>query len=271
MIFEIKDIIYSYSDGSEALDQVSMHVQNGEKVAILGANGSGKSTLLHILDGLYFPEHGHVHAFGELLTEERLREPGFSQAFRRRVGFVFQNPDVQLFSSTVWDEVAFGPLQIGLPQEEVVERVEDVLGMLGIAKLSKRHPYNLSDGEKKKVAIASVLSYNPEVLLLDEPTAGLDPKTQAWVVDCIIELNQAGKTTVIATHDLNIVQEIAERIYVLGEEHKVIAEGNPAHILQDEELLIKGNLAHFHVHRHGSIIHAHSHQHTAHDHHDQHR
>lgn len=270
MVFEVKDIVYKYADGSPALDGVSFRAKAGEKMAILGANGSGKSTLLHILNGLYFPVSGSVHAFGRPLTEESLHDMSLAKEFRRCVGFVFQNPDIQLFSSTVWDEVAFGPLQLGLTDSEVDQRVNDVLEMLNLKKVANRHPYNLSGGEKKKVAIASVLACNPDVLLLDEPTAGLDPKTQAWVVDCIVGLNQAGKTIITATHDLGTVQETADRIYILGEEHKVIAEGNPAGLLQDEELLIRGNLTHYHVHRHGLLTHAHAHRHLAHDHHEPH-
>jgi len=270
MVFEVKDVVYKYADDSPALDGVSFRAKAGEKVAILGANGSGKSTLLHILDGLYFPVSGSVHAFGRPLTEESLHDMSLAKEFRRRVGFVFQNPDVQLFSSTVWDEVAFGPLQLGLTDSEVNRRVNDVLEMLNLKKVANRHPYNLSGGEKKKVAIASVLACNPDVLLLDEPTAGLDPKTQAWVVDCIVGLNRAGKTIITATHDLSTVRETADRIYILGEEHKVIAEGNPAGLLQDEELLIRGNLAHYHVHRHGLLTHAHAHRHLTHDHHEPH-
>jgi cobalt/nickel transport system ATP-binding protein len=270
MIFQAEDVIYNYSDDIIALDNINIQIEEGEKVAVLGANGSGKSTLLHLLNGLCFAGSGSVFAFGQQLSEDIFRDPGFILEFRRKVGFVFQNPDIQLFSATVWDEIAFGPQQLGLSQSDIEKRVEDVLDMLGIEKLRGRHPYRLSGGEKKKVAIASVLSCNPSVLLFDEPTAALDPRTQAWVVDCIMELNSAGKTIVTATHDLSTVQEIADRVYVLGEDHKIIAEGKTATILEDEQVLIKGNLAHYHYHKHGSVIHTHEHRHYGSGHHDDH-
>lgn len=269
MIFEAKDLFYKYADGIVALDNINIEVEEGDKVAVLGANGSGKSTLLHILNGLFFAESGSVYAFGQQLTEEFFRDPEYTLDFRKKVGFVFQNPDVQLFSATVWDEIVFGPKQLGLPQEEIEERVEDVLDLLGIAKLKDRNPYRLSGGEKKKVAIASVLSCNPSVLLFDEPTASLDPRTQAWIIDCLIELNSAGKTIVTATHDLSTVQEIADRVYVLGEDHKIIAEGKTALILRDEDVLLKGNLAHYHYHKHGSLLHKHKHHHHGLGHHNE--
>jgi cobalt/nickel transport system ATP-binding protein len=266
LIFEIKNVGYLYTDKVRALQGVSMKVFQGEKIAILGANGSGKSTLLHVLNCLVFPSVGTVKAFGHFLTEDSLNGEQFSREFRRRVGLVFQNPDVQLFSPTVFDEIAFGPTQLDFSEEEVTRRVNDILKVLDIDKIAQRNPYNLSEGEKKKVAIASVLSYNPEVLLLDEPTAGLDPRTQAWIVDSIVELNLAGKTIITATHDLSIVPEIADRIYILGENHQVIAEGESDKLLVDEELLIRANLAHFHVHRHGAVAHAHRHRHLIHEH-----
>lgn len=270
LVFEIENISYLYADKIRALQNVSMRIFEGEKIAILGANGSGKSSLLHVLNCLVFPSAGTVKAFGHPLTEDNLNGEEFSREFRRRVGLVFQNPDVQLFSPTVFDEVAFGPIQLDLSHDEATRRVNDVLEALDIDKIAQRNPYNLSGGEKKKVAIASVLSCNPEVLLLDEPTAGLDPRTQAWVVDSIVELNRAGKTIITATHDLSIVSEIADRIYILGENHQVLAEGKPDKLLVDEELLIKANLAHFHVHRHGAVAHAHRHRHLTHEHEHRH-
>lgn len=266
LVFEIENAGYSYGDKVCALQDINMQIFAGEKIAILGANGSGKSTLLHILNCLVFPSAGTVKAFGRFLTEDTLNGGEFSREFRRRVGLVFQNPDVQLFSPTVFDEIAFGPTQLDFSEEEVTRRVNDILKVLDMDKIAQRNPYNLSEGEKKKVAIASVLSCNPEVLLLDEPTAGLDPRTQAWIVDSIVELNQAGKTIVTATHDLSIVPEIADRVYILGENHQVLAEGEPNKLLIDEDLLLKANLAHFHVHRHGAVAHAHRHRHLTHEH-----
>ncbi|MFA5867273.1 MAG: ABC transporter ATP-binding protein [Actinomycetota bacterium] len=268
MVFELADVSYEYQDKTPALVRISLRIGAGEKIAIMGANGSGKSTLLQIIDGLFYPASGLVTAFGRPLTEDRLKDPGETAEFRSRVGLVFQNPDVQLFSSTVRDEIAFGPAQLGLSPEQVKEYVDQIVEALDLGKLIKRHPYNLSGGEKKKVAVASVLSCRPEILLLDEPTAGLDPKTQAWIVDTIVDLNKEGKTIITATHDLAIVPEIADRVYVLGDNHSIVAEGAPSTVLQDGQLMLKANLAHFHVHRHSGQEHAHGHLHIQPDHHE---
>ena len=180
-----EDLTFSYLDRFPALDGVSLEVHRGERVALLGANGCGKSTLLKVLDGLLFPSAGTYRAFGQDVTEDHLEDEQFSMGFRARIGFVFQNSDAQVFSPTVREEVAFGPLQLGLSPDAVRERIADVLGMLGIAHLADRAPHQLSGGERKRVAIASVLATNPEVLLFDEPTAGLDPRTQAWLLELI--------------------------------------------------------------------------------------
>jgi len=266
-LFELKDVSYYYLNKIPALREVSLKIQAGERVAILGANGSGKSTLMHILDGLIYPSSGQVLAFGQELTERRLEDPQFNREFRSKVGFLFQNPDVQLFCPNVWDEIAFGPLQLQLPREEIRRRVEDVLEMLGIGELRDRPPYALSGGEKRKVAIGSVLSLNPQVLILDEPTNGLDPRTQQWLIELLAELHLAGKTLITATHDLSIVDEIADRVLVMNESHRLVAEGPPSRILNDYHLLLEVNLIHEHVHRHGDIIHHHGHAHLfTHDH-----
>lgn len=203
------------------------------RVALLGANGCGKSTLLKILDGLIFPDSGSFHAFGQPVTEDSLEDEQFSMGFRSRVGFIFQNSDAQVFSPTVREEIAFGPLQLGWRRTKVERRIEDVLEMLDIGGIADRAPYQLSGGEKKRVAIASVLVMNPEVLLFDEPTAALDPRTQQWLVDLIVELGSAGKTIVMATHDLDVLGVVADRCLVFSEEHRMVAEGDPATVLGD--------------------------------------
>ncbi len=265
--FEVKSVSYHYEDAA-GLDGVSLTVAAGEKVALLGANGSGKSTMLKILDGLILPNEGTVAAFGEKLTEETLNDEGFSKAFRRRVGFVFQNPEAQLFSSSVWEEIAFGPLHLGLEHDEIITRVEDTMHILGINHLKDRPPYHLSGGEKKKVALASVLAINPEVLLLDEPSAGLDPKTEDFLIHLISDLNRAGKTVITATQDLGIVPQIASRAIVLGEDHRLSGAGPAGEVLGDEELLRLANLVHYHAHEHDGLRHYHPHSHVEeHDHH----
>jgi cobalt/nickel transport system ATP-binding protein len=261
LAFELQGVSFAYDGKLAALDGVSLSVSVGERVAILGANGSGKSTLLKMMDGLYFPTTGAVRAFGRPLTEGAFQDAAFNFSFRRRVGLVFQDSDVQLFSPSVWDEVAFAPLQLGLSRDEVIARVDSALAALRIEKLRDRAPHRLSGGEKKRVALASVLSLNPDVWLMDEPTAGLDPRSQSWLVDFIIEQGEAGKTIVTATHDLNIVGSIADRVYVLDEEHHLVAQGTPAEILFDRSLLIACNLVHEHRHRHADTAVEHTHPH----------
>lgn len=266
-VFQLKDVSYYYLDKIPAVRDVNLEVAPGERIAILGANGSGKSTLMHILDGLLLPTSGKLLAFGHELTEKRLEDPEFNRFFRERVGFLFQNPDVQLFCPIVWEEVAFGPLQLDLPREEILRRVEDVLEMLGIRDLRDRAPYALSGGEKKKVALGSILSINPQVLILDEPTNGLDPRTQQWLIELLQDLHLAGKTLITATHDLSIVEEIADRVLVMNESHNVVAEGVPSDVLNNFDLLLEVNLIHEHTHRHGDILHHHGHGHFfTHDH-----
>jgi len=261
-VFEIDHITFSYNN-QIALKNVSLTVRAGERIAILGANGSGKSTLLKILDALYFPQSGAVRAFGDAVTEESLQDETRAFEFRRRVGLVFQDPDVQLFSPTVWDEITFAPLHLGLPRAEVIERAEWAMELLGIAKLRERAPHRLSGGEKKKVALASVLSLRPDVWLLDEPTASLDPRSQSRLLDFIGELGRDGKTVVTATHDLDIVEEIADRVVMFCEDHEITAEGAPRELLSDYDRLVECNLIHEHRHKHAQTEHAHHHLHPA--------
>jgi cobalt/nickel transport system ATP-binding protein len=253
------DLRFSYLERFPALEGVSLEIARGENVALLGANGCGKSTLLKVLDGLIFPDAGSYRAFGELVSEEHLEDEQFSMGFRSRVGFIFQNSDAQVFSPSVREEVAFGPLQLGLGRDEVEARIDDVLAMLEIGELADRAPYQLSGGQKKRVAIASVLVMNPEVILFDEPTAGLDPRTQQWLLELIVELGGAGKTIVLATHDLDLLERVVDRCLVLSEDHRIVAEGTPADVLADRETLLRVNLIHEHSHRHGELIHSHPH------------
>jgi len=259
-VFEIEHISFSYNN-QIALKNISLTVQQGERIAILGANGSGKSTLLKILDALYFPQIGTVRAFGEPLTEAALQDEARAFEFRRRVGLVFQDPDVQLFSPTVWDEVTFAPLHLGLPKNEIIERSEWAMDLLGITKLRDRAPHRLSGGEKKKVALASILSLRPDVWLLDEPTASLDPRSQSRLLDFIGELTTEGKTIITATHDLDIVEEIADRVVMFCEDHEITGEGAPREVLSDYARLIECNLIHEHRHKHADTEHVHHHLH----------
>ena len=263
---QLRDVSFEYIANETVLKDINLDIYSGEKLVILGANGSGKSSLQKILNGLIFPSKGEYKAFGQLVTEETLNDEQFSQAFRQRIGFIFQNSDAQLFSTNVWEEIAFGPLQMKFNFKEVNDRVNAVIRMLNLESLKDRPPYKLSGGEKKKVAIASVLSINPEVLILDEPTNGLDPRTQRWLINLLVELNNAGKTLITCTHNLDIVEEIADRVIVFNEDHEIVAEGTPQDILSNKELLLSVNLIdeNYHRHVHGfdpSEDHKHYHSH----------
>jgi cobalt/nickel transport system ATP-binding protein len=257
-IFALRDVGYTYSGRQVALDCIDLQIWRGERVVLLGANGSGKSTLLKLLDGIVGPTHGTMRALGRDVAAVAAGEDGFR--FHREVGLVFQDPDIQLFSATVLDDVAFGPLQLGLGKEEVQERCDEALAAMGIAHLADRAPFELSGGEKKRAAIASVLSLRPEVVLLDEPTASLDPRTKCVLVDLIQRLSAAGRTLIVATHELDIVPLIADRAVVLNEQGRVVADGAPAAILADRDLLVRANLIHEHLHGHGSAAHSHPHE-----------
>ncbi len=259
-LFKVRNVSFHY-DGIPALRGLSLEIPCGEGVALLGANGSGKSTLLRLLDGLHFPSHGSVSFDGQDLTPQLLQRDQFALPFRRRVTLVFQNPDVQLFNPTVFDEVAFAPLQLQWPKEKILAKVSATLELMGIAHLRDRPPYRLSGGEKKRVALASVIVLDPEVLLLDEPTSTLDPRTQSHVIDLIQEWKGSSKTVITATHQLEMVEDIADRVVVL-EEGRVAASGTPAEILANHELLLRANLVHAHRHSHGTYVHSHPHFHS---------
>ncbi len=261
-MFEIQRLTYRY-ESIAALDDFSLTIPEGSRIALVGANGSGKSTLLRILDGLYFGQQGVVRFRGDELSEEAFAHDDFAFWFRRQVGLVFQNPDVQIFNPTVYDEVAFGPLQLRWPKAEVRDRVGAALERFHIAHLKDRAPHRLSGGEKKRVALASVLVLDPEVLLLDEPTAALDPKSQSELIDQLVEWGGGVKTVITATHDLQHLAHIAERCCVL-EAGRLAADGSPEEILADRALLERANLTHAHRHTHGAgAAHSHPHVHSS--------
>jgi cobalt/nickel transport system ATP-binding protein len=258
--FALAEVHYAYR-GAPALDGLSLTIPAGQRVALLGANGSGKSTLLRLLDALIFPAAGRVTAFGAELTEEAMADEATALAFRRRTGLVFQNPDVQLFNPTVFDELAFGPLQLGWPKDDIRARTAETLAAHGLTHLKDRPPHRLSGGEKKRVALASVMILEPDVLLLDEPTAALDPASACRVIDALVLARGTGRTVITATHDLDIVEDIADHVVVLAE-GRVVTEGSPQAILADADLLARTGLAHAHLHRHGqALVHAHQHRH----------
>jgi cobalt/nickel transport system ATP-binding protein len=265
-LYELRGVSYSYLNKYAALKDVNLMVNKGERIALLGANGSGKSTLLQLLAGLAFPGSGTVSFDGAVLSEDGLSDLVFQKMFRSRVGIVFQNPDIQLFNSTVKDEIVFGLIQLGLPEDDMKTRLEESLSLMAIEHLKERHPQYLSIGEKKRVAIASVLAMEPDIFLMDEPTAGLDPRTTRHLIETIVKLSEKGKTIITATQDIHIVGEIADRAVVLSEEKMIVRDGDICDVLKDSDLLEKHNLIHSHVHTHEGKTHVHTHEHPDHHH-----
>jgi len=259
ILFELKDVRYSYLGKFPALCGIDLTVRRGEKIAIIGANGTGKSTLLHLLDGLIFPYQGDLKVFGVPLTEAIINDAQLAHDFRRKVGLVFQNADIQLFCSTVREDIAFGPLQLGISDDEVKKRLQAIARFLGIEHLLDRAPHQLSVGEKRKAAIATVFAIDPDVFILDEPTAGLDPLTVRHIIDLILQANKQGKTIITSTHDLHTVGEIADTVYVFDQEKKIARSGKAGDILSDRAFLEAHNLVHIHGHCHEGQLHIHPH------------
>ena len=240
-MIKLENISFTYKN-KLALDNVNVHIREGESVAIIGPNGSGKSTFLKLLNTIIFPNYGKYIFNKTEINENRLKDNKYLKLFHKRLGFVFQNSDAQLFCSTVFEEVAFGLMQMELPEGEVNERVQDCLNLLNIDKLREEHPYNLSGGEKKRVAIASVLAMNPEVITLDEPMNGIDPKGKRFLRDLLIALNKSGKTIICATHDFEYIEGIFNRVIVFSEEHKIIRDDKYENVIKDEDFLREYNI-----------------------------
>ena len=231
-IVEAKDLEFTYPDNTRALDGVSFKIRHGESVAIVGANGAGKSTLLLHLNGYLTPTAGQVRIGDFPLTKETLLE------VRRTVGMVFQDPDDQLFMSTVYDDVAFGPLNLGLPVKEVRSKVTAALETVGVLDLMDRPPHRLSSGQKRRVAIATVLSMSPDILVMDEPTSGLDPQARRQLINLLSTFKHS---KIFASHDLDMVMDLCERTIILHD-GKIKADGPTREIFQDENLLAESHL-----------------------------
>lgn len=230
-IVKVKDLHFAYPDGRVALRGVSFHLCTGDKVALVGPNGAGKSTLMLQLNGI-LQGRGEIEISGMPLTRDNL------PVIRAMVGLVFQNPDDQLFSPTVFEDVAFGPLHMGLPETEVIARVDSALEAVRMASYRDRLSHHLSVGEKKRIAIATVLSMHPSILILDEPSAGLDPRARRTLINLLRELPI---TMLISTHDMRMVQELFPRTIVM-DDGQVVADGATNKILEDEKLLTEHGL-----------------------------
>jgi cobalt transport protein ATP-binding subunit len=227
LLLDVRDLHYAYPDGHVALRGVHLQLHDGEKVALVGPNGAGKSTLMLHLNGIFQPQKGKVTVAGLPLEKKNLLR------IRALVGVVFQSPDDQLFSPTVFEDVAFGPLHMGLPEDEVRQRVTDALAAVGMSGFEKKLSHHLSMGQKKRIAIATVLSMQPALLVMDEPSAGLDPRARRGLIRL---LQQLDVTMLVATHDLAMVQEVFPRMVIM-DEGQVVADGPTEDLLADEALL----------------------------------
>ena len=234
MAIEIDKLRYRYPDGTLALKDISINIQGRKKIAILGANGSGKSTLLQHFNGLLIAESGDIRIKGMEVEKDNFEK------IRKTVGFVFDNPDDQLFATTVFEDIAFGPRNLLLPEEKVTEVVNRVIDIIGIDKLRDRQPHNLSLGQKRKVAIAGVLSMEPDIMVFDEPFSGLDPLSLGQFIDILNKLCDIGHSLIVTTHDVDIAYSWAEEIVII-KDGKVLIQGDVS-LLEREEILEEANL-----------------------------
>lgn len=234
---ETKNLSFTYPDGTKALKNVNIQIKKGEKIAIIGPNGAGKSTLFSHFNGLSEPTSGHVEIEGEkiVFTRDELLK------VRQKVGIVFQDPNDQLFAPTVKEDVAFGPMNLGLDYDEVKNRIKESLEMVGMSGFEDKTPHHLSGGQQKRVAIAGIIAMKPEIMILDEPTAGLDPEGVDKVLNILNKLNDEGMSIVISSHDIEMINQFADRIFVLYD-GEIIAEGDNHKIFSDKALLKKAHL-----------------------------
>lgn len=255
-MIELDKVSYRWPDAEAGLENVTLKVAPGDKLVILGANGCGKSTLLKLMNGLVFPDAGTLAWEGESLTRERLKDRGFARAFRRRCVLLFQHPEAMLFNPTVRDEIAYGPRQLGLPDADA--RAAHWAAELGLVPLLDKPPFLLSGGQKQKLALACLLALDPDLLLLDEPSASLDPATVGWLVDTLVH---SERTVVVSTHNLSMAAELGNRCVVLGQRGEILFDGPVRMALSGVNLLEKAGLAHRHRHKHGGVEHVHTHVH----------
>lgn len=220
-IINLSHISYNYEEVS-ALNDISLEIYAGELIFFMGPNGCGKSTLFKLLNGLIFPTKGEYYFDNKKIDKNTLQDNIFAKNFHKRIGYIFQNPDVQLFNATVYDEIAFGPRQMNLDEEIIHQRVNELLIYLNIQHLQDRPPYHLSGGEQKKVALAAILALNPDILMIDEPLNGLDNKTRQWFKDFLIDFIKANKTILISTHEQELLSLPHSRIIKFNDKHTIL-------------------------------------------------
>ncbi|HRM59974.1 MAG TPA: ABC transporter ATP-binding protein [Megamonas funiformis] len=220
-IINLSHISYNYEEVS-ALNDISLEIYAGELIFFTGPNGCGKSTLFKLLNGLIFPTKGEYYFDNKKIDKNTLQDNIFAKNFHKRIGYIFQNPDVQLFNATVYDEIAFGPRQMNLDEEIIHQRVNELLIYLNIQHLQDRPPYHLSGGEQKKVALAAILALNPDVLMIDEPLNGLDNKTRQWFKEFLMDFIKANKTILISTHEQELLSLPHSRIIKFNDEHTIL-------------------------------------------------
>lgn len=220
-IINLSHISYNYEETS-ALNDISLEIYAGELIFFTGPNGCGKSTLFKLLNGLIFPTKGEYYFDNKKIDKNTLQDNIFTKNFHKRIGYIFQNPDVQLFNATVYDEIAFGPRQMNLDEEIIHQRVNELLIYLNIQHLQDRPPYHLSGGEQKKVALAAILALNPDVLMIDEPLNGLDNKTRQWFKEFLMDFIKANKTILISTHEQELLSLPHSRIIKFNDEHTIL-------------------------------------------------
>lgn len=220
-IINLSHISYNYEEVS-ALNDISLKIYAGELIFFTGPNGCGKSTLFKLLNGLIFPTKGEYYFDNKKIDKNTLQDNMFAKNFHKRIGYIFQNPDVQLFNATVYDEIAFGPRQMNLNEEIIHQRVNELLIYLNIQHLQDRPPYHLSGGEQKKVALAAILALNPDVLMIDEPLNGLDNKTRQWFKEFLLDFIKANKTILISTHEQELLSLPHSHIIKFNDEHTIL-------------------------------------------------
>ncbi len=236
-VLEVRDLTYKYHNGTVAIENINMQINRGEKVAVIGSNGAGKSTLLSHFNGLKEPTSGEILIEGQKMEYDK---PSLMK-IRQKVGVVFQNSSNQLFAPTVIEDVAFGPMNLGLPREEVDKRVEESLKAVGMEGFEEMTPHHLSGGQQKRIAIAGIIAMRPEIIILDEPTAGLDPQGVDQVLGILNKLNEEGITIIISSHDVEMITEFSDKIFVLHNGH-IINQGSTEEVFANHAILREAHL-----------------------------